>query len=73
MDKLLALRTTYLTDPAHNFRWAITTFEDITSIRYEEYENKEWVEKSSFDITAGYDKQVFEMALKLRKEASDGQ
>jgi len=66
-DKLVKLRKTVLTEGGM-FGYEIISYEDITTIIYFEYENNERVNKQTFDITSGYDLQVFEEAIRLRKQ-----
>ncbi len=65
-DKLVKLRKTVLEE--QHFGYEVKSYEDVTSITYFEYEDGKRVDKSHFDITVGYDLQVFEEAIHLRKQ-----
>jgi hypothetical protein len=71
--KLTKLHKVTLNDDSERFGYEITCYEDVTEITYFEYENDsvdilQRVDKESIRLTTGYDLQVFEEALRLRRE-----
>lgn len=66
-EKLSRFRSSTLRSK-DNFAWEIKVYDDVTEISYVEYgDDGAETMRQSMDITAGYDVQVLQEALRLRE------
>jgi hypothetical protein len=57
-----------ISDDFKTWKYIVTYYEDCTEIVYFENVLGEWTEGSHITITAGFDLQMFEAAIKVLKE-----
>jgi len=62
---LKKIKKVIISDPGKLFYWEITSFDDVTQIQY--FENEKLLQ--TLTLTTGYDIEVFEAALELRRES----